>query len=246
MDDWVVDFGGTGEPIVLLHGLMGRATCWWSTAQWLRQYGHVVGPDARAHGRNPVRAPLHTEAFVADVARLTAELGPATVIGHSMGGLHALGLAATRPDLVRAVVVEDMAVDQRGRTVEPWKTTFDSWPESFTSLAQVRDFFGSTGDYFIECMTERAGGYRLMADFADLFAIAAEWGERDFSGYLSAECPVLLIEAEHSLMPPGQLAAMAARLPDARHVVAPGAGHWVHGEAPEFFRGAVEAFLAER
>ncbi|PXY18014.1 alpha/beta fold hydrolase [Prauserella flavalba] len=247
--DGVVDFGGEGPPIVLLHGLMGRATTWWGVARWLTAYGHVVGLDARGHGRARRTGEWRTEEFVADVAELVTELGegPAIVIGHSMGGLHAWVLAATRPELVRAVVVEDMAPDQRGRTVDAWRGHFESWPVPFRSLAHVREFFGSTGDYFAECVEERADGYHLMANLEDLYEIAAEWGRRDYWSFVDkVECPLLVIEAGDTAMPPGQQAELAARAPGGgRHVVVPGAGHVVHDDAPEHYRGAVEAFLSE-
>ncbi|WP_199431535.1 alpha/beta fold hydrolase [Qaidamihabitans albus] len=249
MREGLVDFGGEGPPIVLLHGLMGRATTWWSVAQWLMRYGHVVGLDARGHGRARRTGPWHTEAFAADVAEVVTGLdeGPAVVIGHSMGGLHALVLAATHPDLVRAVVVEDMAPDQRGRTVEQWRGYFESWPVPFQSLAHVRRFFGSTGDYFVECFEERADGYHLIADLAYLYEIAAEWGRRDYWSFVDGvKCPLLVIEAGHSAMPAGQQAELAERAPGGgRHVVVAGAGHVVHDDAPLEYRGAVEAFLSE-
>ncbi|SFP53386.1 Pimeloyl-ACP methyl ester carboxylesterase [Amycolatopsis arida] len=244
----VVDFGGSGPLIVVLHGLMGRATTWWSVAQWLTRYGHVVGPDARGHGRARRGGPWRTEDFVDDVAELVTELGegPAVLIGHSMGGLHAWALAATRPDLARAVVVEDMAPDQRGRTVDAWRAYFDSWPVPFQSIAHVRRFFGATGDYFAECVEERADGYHLIADLADLYEIAAEWGRRDYWALVAGvRCPLLVIEAGNTAMPPGQQAELAARVPGGRHVVVPSAGHVVHDDAPEEYRGAVEAFLSK-
>ncbi|MBC8092853.1 MAG: alpha/beta hydrolase, partial [Pseudonocardia sp.] len=42
----VVEFGGHGPPILLLHGLMGRAITWWPVAQWLTAHGRVLGLDA--------------------------------------------------------------------------------------------------------------------------------------------------------------------------------------------------------
>lgn len=245
----VVDFGGDGPPIVLLHGLMGRARTWWPVARWLTAYGHVIGPDARGHGRGARSGPWHTERFVEDVAELVTELdaGPAVVIGHSMGGLHALAFAATHPHLARAVVVEDMAPDQRGRTVDTWRSYFDSWPVPFGSLAHVREFFGEAGDYFIECVEERADGYHLMAEMRDLYEIAAEWGRRDYWSFADGvKCPLLVIEAERTAMPAGQQAELAARAPGGgRHLVVAGAGHLVHRDAPREYRGAVEAFLSE-
>ena len=243
----IVEFGGEGPGILLLHGLMGRATTWWRVARWLTGYGRVVGIDARAHGRNPHRGPAGTEQFVADAVQVIREhdLGPVVAIGHSMGGLHALALAAWHPDLVRGIVIEDMAPDQRGRTVETWRPYFEAWPTPFASLAHVREFFGDYGDYFIECFEERADGYHLIADLDALYEIAAEWGRRDYWPLVeSLRCPLLAIEAEHTAMPPGQMVEMARRVPGGQHLLVAGAGHIVHDDAPEEYRGAVEAFLS--
>lgn len=246
--DAVVEFGGAGPGILLLHGLMGRARTWWRVARWLTPHGRVVGWDARAHGRNPHRGPAATEDFVADAAALirVLELGPAVVIGHSMGGLHALALAATHPELVRAVVSEDMAPDQRGRTADNWRWVFESWPSSFVSAGAVREFFGDQGDYFAECFTETVDGYRLTANLDALYEIAGEWGRRDYWDLVArVRCPTLVIEAEHTLMPAGQQAELTARLAGpAKHLTVPGAGHVVHDDAPAAYRAAVEDFLA--
>lgn len=247
----VVEFGGSGPGILLLHGLMGRARTWWPVARWLTSYGRVVGLDARSHGHSPHRGGAwRTEDFVADAADALTELGlgPAVVIGHSMGGLHAWALAATHPELVRAVVVEDMAPDQRGGTTEFWRVHFESWPVPFVSLAHVREFFGPRGDFFAECMVERADGYHLMASLEDLYGIAEEWGVREYWSLVErVRCPLLALEAEQSAMPPGQMAELARRVPGGlgRHMLIPGSGHVIHDDAPQEFRGAVEAFLCE-
>lgn len=245
----LVDFGGAGQPIVLLHGLMGRARTWWPVAQWLTEYGHVVGLDARAHGRSPHRDPATTEEFVADVAALITELGPepAVLIGHSMGGLHALCTAAAHPELVRAVVVEDMGPDLVGRTADDWLLHFASWPVPFQSLAHVRQFFDPYGDYFIECVEERADGYHLIADLGVLLRIALEWGERAFWPEVDqVKCPVLVIEAENTTMPEGQQRTIAERVPGGgSHVLIPGTGHVVHADAPAEYERVVRGFLGE-
>jgi pimeloyl-ACP methyl ester carboxylesterase len=60
----------------------------------------------------------------------------------------------------------------------------------------------------------------------------------------AVRCPLLAIEAEHTAMPPGQMAEMARRVPGARYLRVPGAGHIVHDDQPDIYRGAVEAFLS--
>lgn len=45
-----VDYGGEGPGVLLLHGLMGRATTWAETARWLTPHFRVVALDQRGHG----------------------------------------------------------------------------------------------------------------------------------------------------------------------------------------------------
>ncbi|WP_308257664.1 alpha/beta fold hydrolase [Pseudonocardia lacus] len=248
LDLEVVELGGEGPPILLLHGLMGRARTWWSVARWLSGRGRVVAFDARGHGRSDGRPPWTTERMVRDAAEVLDPLGPATVVGHSMGGLHGLVLAARRPDLVRALVVEDMAVDFRGRSAADARAWFAALPQPFGSLAAVREAFGHPrpefGDYMTECVREGVDGYRLLADVEHAAAIAAEWASTDHWADLAAvRCPVLLVEAEQGVAPPGQVAEMAARLADATHVRLPGTGHLVHAADPGAYSRAVTAFL---
>jgi pimeloyl-ACP methyl ester carboxylesterase len=243
----VTEFGGSGAPILLLHGLMGRASTWWAAAEWLAGHGRIVGMDARGHGRSGARGPWTTDRMAADVVDVLADLGPAVLVGHSMGGLHGLVAAARCPELVRALVVEDMGVDFRGRSAADARAWFGALPQPFPSLAAVRRAFGHPraefGEYMTECVEERADGYHLLARVEHTTAIAAEWAERDqWSAVAAVGCPALLVEAEESVAPEGQMALMAARMPAATHVRVPGSGHLVHA-VPEF-RPFVESFLS--
>jgi pimeloyl-ACP methyl ester carboxylesterase len=227
---------------------MGRARTWWSVSRWLVDRGRVLGLDARGHGRSQAGGPWTTERMALDAAEVLAPLGPGVVVGHSMGGLHGLVLAARRPDLVRALVVEDMAVDLRDRSADAARAWFGALPQPFPSLAAVREAFGyprpEFGEYMAECVEERADGYHLLADVEDTITIGAEWARTAFWDELAAvRCPVLLVEAEDSVAPPGQPAEMAARLADATHVRLPGTGHLVHAGDPGAYRAAVTAFL---
>ncbi|ATE52171.1 MULTISPECIES: alpha/beta fold hydrolase [Actinosynnema] len=240
----VIEFGGQGQGILLVHGLMSRATTWWKVARWLTAHGRVVAYDARGHGRNPQRGPFRTEDFVADAEALVERLGlgPCVVLGHSMGALHGLALAAARPDLVRAVVAEDFVPDNRGRSVDDWRWYFDAWPVPFQSLAHVRSVVDVQG--VEEMFEERGDGYHLIAQLEDLYEIAAEWGERAYWDVVDAvACPVLVVEAGLHPLGPGQQAEVARRTGGA-HLLVPESGHVVHDEAPDVYRGAVEAFLS--
>ena len=92
-----LDFGGEGPAAVLLHGLAGYAGEWAATARWLTGRCRVVALDARGHGRSERRpADVSRAAHVGDGAFAIESLGlgPAIVVGQSLGGQTALLLAA--------------------------------------------------------------------------------------------------------------------------------------------------------
>lgn len=240
-----VEESGDGPPVLLLHGLMGCAATWAPVAAWLP--GRVVAPDARGHGRSQARGPWTTERMVRDVAELLEHVGPAVVVGHSMGGLHGLVLAARRPELVRALVVEDMGVDFRGRDAAAAAAWFRAFPRTWPTRDALRAAFSHPhpefGDHLAESAVAGPDGWRLAARVEHTTAIAAEWARTDHWAELDAvACPVLLVEAGTSVAP-GQPAEMARRLRDARHVRIPGSGHLVHRTAPAAYRAEVEPFV---
>lgn len=93
--------GERAPGVLLLHGLMGRASHWAPTTRWLAERHRAVGLDQRGHGRSekPAEGPYTRDAYVADAEEAIEQLGlgPATVVGHSMGALTAWQLAAKRP-----------------------------------------------------------------------------------------------------------------------------------------------------
>ncbi len=244
----LVDRGGAGEPIVLVHGLMGRGTTWSRQVEWLTDLGAVYTYDAPWHrGRDvPDPHPISTERFVDDLADAVGALGrPVALVGHSMGGLHGWCLAARHPELVTALVVEDMAPDFRGRTTGPWEPWLHALPDEFCSETEVFDEFGPVaGRYFLEAFDRTATGWRLHGPVERWIEIAAQWGTRDFwRQWHAVQAPTLLIEAGNSVTPPGQMGRMATS-DGATHIRVEGAGHLVHDDAPTEYRDAVAPFLA--
>ncbi|MBN3455927.1 alpha/beta hydrolase [Mycobacterium sp. DSM 3803] len=240
--------GGRGAPIVLVHGLMGRGSTWSRQLPWLAELGAVFTYDAPWHrGRDVVDPfPISTERFVEDLGDAVASLGePVRLVGHSMGGLHSWCLAAARPELVTAVVVEDMAPDFRGRTTGPWEPWVHALPVEFGSAQEVYDEFGPVaGQYFLEAFDRTATGWRLHGHPQWWLDIAAEWGTRDYwDQWRAVTAPTLLIEAGNSVAPPGQMRRMAEIGARTTYLYVAAAGHLIHDDAPAVYRDAVTQFL---
>ena len=100
--------GGEGEPLLLLHGLAGSMRNWVELLPDLVQRYRVLAVDLPGHagsGRLP-RGASTADFAAAAAAVLEAEVaGSALVAGHSFGGLVALRLARSRPELVRGLLL---------------------------------------------------------------------------------------------------------------------------------------------
>jgi pimeloyl-ACP methyl ester carboxylesterase len=96
--------------VLLLHGLTASSLSWQNVAPVLGENFRVIAPDARGHGESQWMRDYSFERMRDDVVRFMEALGvlAAIVMGHSMGALTAYELAATRPDLIRLLVLEEM------------------------------------------------------------------------------------------------------------------------------------------
>ncbi|MEU4692260.1 alpha/beta hydrolase [Actinoplanes sp. NPDC023714] len=96
-------------PAVLLHATGKTAADWDHVIPAGRT---VVAVDLRGHGASSWPGSYRLEEFAADVAGVLErlDLGPVDLVGHSLGGLVALLVASSRPELIRRLVVEDIGI----------------------------------------------------------------------------------------------------------------------------------------
>jgi haloacetate dehalogenase len=110
-----VRYGGTGTPVVLLHGHPRTHTTWHAVAPRLAEQHVVVMPDLRGYGGStlPPTAADHAQsskrAMAGDVVQLMSHLGHDrfAVVGHDRGALVAFRTAMDHPDVVSHLVVMD-------------------------------------------------------------------------------------------------------------------------------------------
>ncbi|MCC5960126.1 MAG: alpha/beta hydrolase [Rhodobacteraceae bacterium] len=95
---------GRGPKVLLLHGVGLRAEAWARQIDALAADGfHVTAPDMPGHGESPARHHLAGLTSYSDLVAACLD-EPAVVVGHSMGAMIALDLAARYPEQVRGVV----------------------------------------------------------------------------------------------------------------------------------------------
>ncbi|WP_024802551.1 alpha/beta fold hydrolase [Nocardia sp. BMG51109] len=248
----VTDFGGAGRPMVALHGSFGRASIFDGLARELAGRARIVAPDQRGHGYTGRADSYASDDFVGDAAGVIERLGlaPVVVFGHSHGGITAYRLAARHPELVSALVIEDVGPVMRPPEIARPILDVRGWPAEASTKNQLAEAIRSRGvpdpGYFMQSAEPADGGWRLLFDWDDMMAVQAggvgDWWEE----WLGSTCPALVLRGEHSTLLPAELAArMIARRPGSRLVEFAGAGHWIHDDDPAGVARAVAGFLGE-
>jgi pimeloyl-ACP methyl ester carboxylesterase len=212
----------------------------------------VVAVDMRNHG-DSLRSPDHSyEAMAADLAEVIDDLGgQGDVLGHSMGGKAAMVLALTAPERVRRLVVADIA-----------PMAYEHSQIGYVRAMQAADLAGVTrrseADARLAPLVEEAGLRAFFLQSLDLGEGGPRWklnlaaladqmprimGFPALDG-AHFDGPVLFVSGERSdYVRPDAWPRMRALFPAAETVEIPGAGHWLHADAPKTFADAVDAFL---
>ncbi|HET6485529.1 MAG TPA: alpha/beta fold hydrolase, partial [Spirochaetia bacterium] len=102
------DLGGDGPAVLILHGLFGSSQNWVGMGRRLAAAGRIFALDLRNHGDSPHAPSMTLDDCVEDL-RESLPAAPAVVIGHSLGGLVAMGFAIAHPEQVAGVCTIDIA-----------------------------------------------------------------------------------------------------------------------------------------
>jgi pimeloyl-ACP methyl ester carboxylesterase len=129
-----IDASGSGEPLVLLHGVGASRVVWRHVTPLLASSRLVIAPDLPGFGESAPAGPgfdlARTAAALADPLSERAD-GRFDLVGNSLGGAVAVELAAIRPDLIRRLVLSAPAgftpprpalADVAGRLLGPLTT----------------------------------------------------------------------------------------------------------------------------
>lgn len=265
--------GDSGPRVVFVHGLFGQGRNWTTIAKALAADGHrVTLLDLPNHGHSPWTDRVDYVDMAEYVAAELAQLGePVTLVGHSMGGKVAMQLALRRPELLRALVVVDIAPtdypESGGRTEDPdeeaspfaafitamqgmdleeleTREDADQALRAAVPSTMVRSFLLQS---LVRDGVGEGDGWRWRLN---LETLARDLGELrrfpDPPPGASYEGPVLWIAGANSTyVLEEDRPRMDELFPTTRLVRVKNAGHWVHSEQPEVFLETVRRFLAQ-
>jgi pimeloyl-ACP methyl ester carboxylesterase len=252
-------------PVVLcLHGLLRNGRDFEDLAPRLSKRFRVIVPDMRGRGlsdRDRNASNYQVPVYISDVLQLLAGLGAPSVriVGTSMGGIIAMGLAVLHPGVVSQIVLNDVGpeLDPSGlariRDYAGRSTPVETWEEAG---AQLRNNFGiAWPDLPDERWSELArrcyradssGVLHADADPAIGDVIRASPGAVPDLWPLwkqLGEIPILALRGELSdLLSAGILARMQVEKPDLQAVVVRNRGHVPLLDEPEAL-AAIDRFL---
>lgn len=245
---------GSGEPLLILHGLFGMLDNWQTIARQLETRYTVYLIDQRNHGRSPHDALHSYPAMAGDLHAFLMQTGieSANILGHSMGGKTAMQFALTFPRQVKKLIVVDIGVKRYSGTHEHIMDALRSIDLSAVHyradaekvlLDKIPEF--SVRQFLLKSLQRNTDGsyswkFNLDAlyDNYDEHILAAVESKHVFSG------ETLFISGEKSpYISPDDWPEIQMLFPGARRIVIPGAGHWVHAEQPKLLLDAIVPFL---
>ena len=102
---------GEGEPLIILHGLLGSLDNWQTLAKQFSAHCTVFVVDQRNHGKSPHAPNFDYDILADDLFDFMDEnyISSAHILGHSMGGKTAMYFAMKYPEKVEKLIVADIA-----------------------------------------------------------------------------------------------------------------------------------------
>ncbi len=266
-----LDWGGSGPPLLALHGLASTAHWYDIIAPMLRERYRIVAPDQRGHGQT-TSAPSGYGwlSLSKDIVGLMDHLGldQASVMGHSWGGNVATNLAANFPDRIsRLIMIDGGFFDGRIRPGATW--------EAFSNRVRPRDVSGDREEFLDRLRTQLASCWSdnlerivqtmvyededgLMRDILQpenhAQVIRAMWDEPASSTLPRITCPSLLIPAgpsperadsEFAQMRREMVDAASAALKTVRVQWIPDTIHDIGYHKPKELAELIDSFLSE-
>jgi pimeloyl-ACP methyl ester carboxylesterase len=153
--------------------------------------------------------------------------------------VNAYQLAARRPDLVRALIIEDI-----GAEVDDDLSFSLSWPRRAPTRASLLKGLGASAPYLKGVIREYADGWGLAFRPQDMHLSQQQLNGTYWNDWLASSCPALLVRGERSSVLSIDLAKdMAARRPHTQLIELP-TGHTVHETDPDGFADVVREFLS--
>ncbi|MGB8861146.1 MAG: alpha/beta fold hydrolase [Ilumatobacteraceae bacterium] len=256
---------GSGEAVLLIHGLAGSSKTWRAVHPLLAEHHDVIAPDLLGHGESAKpMGDYSLGAFASGLRDFMAaiDVPSATIVGHSFGGGVAMQLAYQHPELCDRLVL--VGSGGLGREVS-WMLRLVTLPgaEHLMPLIFPRivaDRGNDVGNLLAKLglkaprLSEMWRSYSSLAGtenrkaFVRTIRGVIEPGGQTVNAldrlYLAAHLPTLIVWGENDdIIPVDHAYTAHEAIPNSRLCIMEDVGHFPHAEAPEQFAEVLTEFL---
>ncbi len=244
---------GKGEPLLILHGFFGMSDNWKTLGNKFAEKYEVHLIDQRNHGRSFHADEFNYEVLVTDLFKYINhyQLKAVHLLGHSMGGKTAMLFAVTYPEMVKKLIVADIAPKFYPRhhdlileglsAIDFSKLSTRNEAEevlkNFISESSIRQFL--LKNIFWKNKDELAFRFNLTSLIENIDEIGVA-----LPSLTVFDKATLFLKGENSgYIIDEDLPLINAHFPKATISTVKNAGHWLHAENPNDFYNYVVQFL---
>lgn len=244
---------GKGEALLILHGYFGMGDNWKSLANKFAEFYQVHLIDQRNHGRSFHSYDFNYELLVEDLKEYIKlyQLHQVNLIGHSMGGKTAMLFAVTYPELVKKLVVVDIAPKYYPPHHQFILDALNA--VDFSKIASRREVEQVLKNYIDDerirqfllknVYWKEKGKLAYRFNLESLTENNQEVGEA-LPPLTVFEGPTLFLKGENSgYISNTDLQLIEAHFPNSKMVIIKNSGHWLHAENQTQFYEEVLKFL---
>jgi esterase len=244
---------GQGEPIVILHGLFGTLDNWQTIAKQLAENNSVYIIDQRNHGRSPHFDDINYQLLAEDLRHFMESnwMYNAIIVGHSMGGKTAMQFAFENPEMVKKLIVIDIAPKAYSGGHEVIMETLvgldlDAYTDRKMVENEIAKKIPEVGvrQFLLKNLTrdDESGKFEWKMN---LKAIQNNYDKiigNIENGFFEGE--TLFVKGANSdYIKEEDMSDIEKKFPNSTIKTIKNAGHWVHAEQPKLLLEQINAFL---
>ncbi|MEO6628058.1 MAG: alpha/beta fold hydrolase, partial [Aquihabitans sp.] len=258
---------GKGPVVLLVHGMAGSSATWQSVIEEMTEHFTVIAPDLPGHDRSAKpRGDYSLGAYASFLRDLLHELdlGPATVVGQSLGGGVAMQFAYQYPELCHRLVL--VGSGGLGEEVSGLLRVLALPGVELVGPVAFAPIIGDAIEGFTKLATkvglrpdpdkvQMFRAYRSLSDpetrtafLHTLRAVVDHRGQRVSALdklHMAEQIPTLIVwGADDNIIPVQHALDAHAAIPNSRLEVFEGCGHFVHAEEPRRFARLLQEFIS--
>lgn len=246
---------GSGQPLLILHGLFGQSDNWNTLAKRFSENNfEVYTIDQRNHGLSPHSDEWNFDAMASDIREFIDEhqLEYPVLMGHSMGGKAAMTFALNYDGILDKLIVSDIAPTQypahHNEVIKALQAVDFNQTKTRKEVEQILleyiADYGTRQFLLKNIYWEDSKNERMNWRF-NLSVIAQKYEEIMIEVVdKTSNVNTLFVRGEKSsYISEEDRGGIEKRFPHYKLVTVPGSGHWIHAEKPDLFYNEIMNFI---